>query len=74
MTLDQQRVHLLAMPGNFQFALVFSLRFSEERNRFEPLATLRCNESSVMTKAEMAEHLRVVAARIERGQFRDETP
>jgi hypothetical protein len=73
MTLDNQRVHLLAVPGNFEFALVFSVGYSEERNRFEQLATLRCNQSSVMTKAELAEHLRVVAARLDKGQFRDET-
>ena len=47
MTLDNQRVHLLAVPGNFEFALVFSVGYSEERNRFEQLATLRCNQSSV---------------------------
>ena len=73
MTLDNQRVHLLAVPGNFEFALVFSVGYSEERNRFEQLATLRSNQSSVMTKAELAEHLRVVAARLDKGQCRDET-
>ena len=73
MTLDNQRVHLIAVPGNFEFALVFSVGYSEERNRFEQLASLRVNQSSVVTKAELAEHLRVVAARLDKGQFRDET-
>jgi hypothetical protein len=72
MTLDNQRVHLIAVPGNFEFALVFSVGYSEERNRFEQLASLRVNQSSVVTKSELAEHLRVVAARLDKGQFRDE--
>jgi hypothetical protein len=72
MTLDNQRVHLIAVPGNFEFALVFSVGYSEERNRFEQLASLRVNQSSVVTKSELAEHLRVVANRLDRGQFRDE--
>ena len=72
MTLDNQRVHLIAVPGNFEFALVFSVGYSEERNRFEQLASLRVNQSSVVTKGELAEHLRVVANRLDKGQFRDE--
>jgi hypothetical protein len=72
MTLDNQRVHLIAVPGNFEFALVFSVGYSEERNRFEQLASLRVNQSSVVTKAEVVEHLRVVANRLDKGQFRDE--
>jgi hypothetical protein len=73
MTLDNQRVHLIAVPGNFEFALVFSVGYSEERNRFEQLATLRVNQSSVMSKKELAEHLRLVAARLDTGEYRDET-
>jgi hypothetical protein len=72
MTLDNQRVHLLAVPGNFEFALVWSVGWSEERNRFEQLASLRFNHNSVITKTELAEQLRVVAGRLDSGEFRDE--
>jgi hypothetical protein len=70
MTLDNQQVQLIAVPGNFEFALVWSVGWSEERNRFEELASLRVNHNSVITKTELAEHLRFVAGSLDSGDFR----
>jgi len=66
---DKGCIKLLAVPGNFEFVIIFSVGFNDEADRFEELASIRMNVDSVMTHAEIADHLRIVAARLDNGEF-----
>jgi hypothetical protein len=60
-TLDNQRVHLVAVPHGFQFLMFFC------NPDVGPLATLRVNAECTLTPVDIAEQLRAVADKVEKG-------
>jgi len=60
-TLDNERVHLVAVPRGFQFLMFFC------DPDVGPLATLRMNSQCTLTPEQIAEQLRTVAAKVEAG-------